>query len=220
MTMTSPDTVNVATLRVDAIDAKPQHVADWSFHGEDDSENTYTEAVRLSHLGIDLAAMPGIGDETTVVCENGSVTGWTARDEDGDEIEHYDMPDAWREAAEEHCDGPMMNYWYPLDLDNETAAALAIVDLPLCVVTVNGQTGLALTGGGMDLSWEVAYAHVLCGFLPPVHFANLPAMAGPRPAWYRIAAEAMVRSCEIAQRWMAGRADDAARALAYATSSD
>lgn len=77
-------------------------------------------------------------------------------------------------------EGPMMNYFYPLPSLREgiDAAALAIVDLPLCVVEVDGEQGLALTGGGMDLTWEIAEAHMRLGYVPPFHFARLPSFSG------------------------------------------
>lgn len=81
-------------------------------------------------------------------------------------------------------EGPMMNYWYPLhesgrDFSPEMAArTLAQHNLPLCVVEVDGDYGLALTGGGMDLSWEIAEAFARLGYCPPLHFCNLPRMAG------------------------------------------
>ena len=99
-----------------------------------------------------------------------------------------------RADAETECDGhvsetsgPMMNYFYPLphDPDDLDAAARAIVDLPLCLVEMlpgdgplAGDWGLALTGGGMDLSWEICEAYMRLGYLPPLHFADLPGIAG------------------------------------------
>jgi hypothetical protein len=80
--------------------------------------------------------------------------------------------------AELYGEGPMMNYWYPADIDDQEAAAMKLVDLPLCVVEVHGETGLALTGGGMDLSWEICEAYVELGLYPPAHFCRLPGMAG------------------------------------------
>ncbi len=77
-------------------------------------------------------------------------------------------------------EGPQMNYWYPLDLieKDPAGAAKKIVDLPLCVVDVDGAFGLALTGGGTDLSWEICAAYVTLGQCPPVHFASrLPRVA-------------------------------------------
>lgn len=100
------------------------------------------------------------------------------------------------EQADDTGDGPMMSYYYPLPDGfrnwgehpfprDEYAAADALRDVPLCVVRIDGDGyGLALTGGGMDLSWEIAEAFALLGYLPPVHFADLPGMAGkfPTPA--------------------------------------
>lgn len=88
-------------------------------------------------------------------------------------------------------EGPMMSYYYPLEdtLRDMTEAAKCLVDLPLCVVHFNESDtyGLALTGGGMDLSWEICEAFMRLGYLPPVHFCRLPAMAGrgvsPRDKW-------------------------------------
>ena len=85
------------------------------------------------------------------------------------------------------AEGPMMNYWYPVDawqiesgsgMGGADRAAMAVADLPVCIVQVNGQYGLALTGGGMDLSWEICEAYTRLGLLPPVHFCKLPRMAG------------------------------------------
>lgn len=82
-------------------------------------------------------------------------------------------------------DGPMMNYFYPLPDDDmdPTEAAKAIVDLPLCVIEFldedrGDRYALALTGGGMDLSWEICEAYMRLGYLPPAHFADLPEYAG------------------------------------------
>jgi hypothetical protein len=74
----------------------------------------------------------------------------------------------------------MMNYWYPLGMNHKDGVDLAakLGSGSLCVVEVGGRFGLALTGGGMDLSWEIADAFVRLGLLPPAHFADLPKMAG------------------------------------------
>lgn len=93
-------------------------------------------------------------------------------------------------------EGPMMSYWYPIDddrLDPEDAALkLGRAYLPLCVVRVDDAYGLALTGGGMDLSWEICEAFVRLGYLPPIHFCRLPAMAGLQ---YRHKARTIVAAC-------------------------
>jgi hypothetical protein len=83
--------------------------------------------------------------------------------------------------------GPMMGCCYPLPKPHcglsdtwgwNTDDASKLDDLPLCIVEFDTDTyGLALTGGGMDLSWEICEAFMRLRFLPPVHFEP-PAMAG------------------------------------------
>lgn len=88
-------------------------------------------------------------------------------------------------------DGPMMNYYYPLPefRDDPMEAAKKLEHLPLVIVEFqdSGDRALALSGGGMDLSWEICEAYMRLGYLPPVHFCDLPEMAGrgksPRDRW-------------------------------------
>lgn len=101
--------------------------------------------------------------------------------------------------GERFAEGPMMNYLYPLDAVSDSDAH-KLVDLPLCIVTFNDadNDGLALTGGGMDLSWDIATAYVRLGYLPPLHFARLPAYAGMKLTdEHRLVLAAMRRSCEV-----------------------
>lgn len=99
--------------------------------------------------------------------------------------------------------GPMMSYSYALperDDFSETHAE-KIADLPLCIVRdlVNDTYALALTGGGMDLSWEIAEAFMRLGFLPPLAYCDLPRMAGmdidERRRWVLAGC---LRSCDVA----------------------
>lgn len=108
------------------------------------------------------------------------------------------------------AEGPIMDYYYGLpgfDLNPETASR-AIVDLSVCLVHFPGPDawGLALTGGGMDLSWEIAEAYLRLGYVPPFHFAELPAMAGrgssDRDRW-------IIAGCSEAVRYMSLRAEQA-----------
>jgi hypothetical protein len=96
-------------------------------------------------------------------------------DEDGEDIDNECMGTAG------YFEGPMMNYFHPCelrDLSNEDAAR-AIAHLPLCVVEFqDGERGFALTGGGMDLSWEICDAYISCGYLPPFASTDLPDMSG------------------------------------------
>lgn len=77
-------------------------------------------------------------------------------------------------------EGPMMNYYYPMDTydGDPVEGAKKLVDLPLCIVYVHGKYGLALTGGGMDLTWEICEAFMKLGYLPPIHFCSPPRWAG------------------------------------------
>lgn len=73
-----------------------------------------------------------------------------------------------------NAEGPMMNYYYPLpDFKmNLEEAAKKIVHLPLCIIEFqnSGEYALALTGGGMNLGWEICAAYMELGYWPPTHF--------------------------------------------------
>jgi hypothetical protein len=181
-------TIPIEELRAGDIDETPVVVEGWD---RDDMINdqtwTYFEATRDN-------------DGRTLVTSEYSVVGFyeagTVYERDGyddyaeahrDDTSEDDALDEYEFSAlfegSYSCDGPMMNYWYPTsgisDRDEAIEAAAKIVDLSLCVVEVDGNYGLALTGGGMDLTWEIVAAYVALGQLPPAHFAaNLSAMAG------------------------------------------
>jgi hypothetical protein len=87
----------------------------------------------------------------------------------------------------ELCPGPMMNDAYEIPdrvFDNgrdPSYAAAQLAHLPLCIVeidTFDASYHLALTGGGMDFSWEICEAYIRLGYAPPTKHADLPAMAG------------------------------------------
>lgn len=87
-------------------------------------------------------------------------------------------------------EGPMMNYRYPVEgADSDDVgtyrhrmdaieAAYVLRGVPLCVVEYDDGIALALTGGGMDLSYEICEAFTLLGYYPPTAFCDLPHMAG------------------------------------------
>jgi hypothetical protein len=64
----------------------------------------------------------------------------------------------------------------------EEADELHSVSLTIVAFGENGwgdvKHYLALTGAGMDFTWDIAEAYMLLGFLPPVIFCDLPRMAG------------------------------------------
>ena len=74
---------------------------------------------------------------------------------------------------------PMMNYVYPLpdSYDSDDAKKLEAVNLCLVYFPKDESYGMALTGGGMDLSWDICRAYMLLGQYPPIHF-RLPQYAG------------------------------------------
>jgi len=119
---------------------------------------------------------------------------------------------------------PLMNFFYPLPgfeeimkwnswSEIQIAKELART-VPLCLVTQNGEYGLALTGGGMDLSWEICEAYIRCGYLPPLHFCKLPRLAGQRltPTKRKI-----IACCRESIRWAEGYLQRAKRELRILT---
>ncbi len=125
-------------------------------------------------------------------------------------------------AEGDPSEGPMMNYWYPLgdgcdELTDEQArkAAFKIRRLPLCVVKVGEEWGLALTGGGMSLSWEICEAFMRLGLLPPVQFTPA-AMCGrgtsKRDRWI---VRGYVRACRGAASRANRSVERAREALAF-----
>jgi ribosomal protein L32 len=108
-----------------------------------------------------------------------------------------------------HNEGPQMNYWYPVKLNDCMKAAGLIKHLPLCVVEFeDGRTGLALTGGGMDLSWEICEAFIALGYFPPLHFCDLPRMGSRGQSDKdRATIDACRESCRIAKGWAADKRD-------------
>ena len=123
------------------------------------------------------------------------------------ECRHNDVDQDTECSGYINSEGPMMNYFYPCNVRSAEAAALAVSGC-ICVVEMeDGTTGFALTGGGMDLSWDIARAYVECGFLPPA-WIRLPRFGGqtmnPRT---RLIIEACKRTAELMAeraRWNVG----------------
>lgn len=71
--------------------------------------------------------------------------------------------------------GPMNRYWWPCDAveRNPNGAAAELAGLPVCVVTFpTGEAGIALTDGGMDMTWYLVEAYARLGQLPPAALAR------------------------------------------------
>jgi len=72
---------------------------------------------------------------------------------------YCDKCDVHEDSAE-----PMMNYMYPLEFGPDEDKILEIVQKTNCTVMENEETGeffLALCGGGMDLSQDIALAYII-----------------------------------------------------------
>jgi hypothetical protein len=176
-------TIDLDKLSCDSIDSTPRDI-DWrEAYGEYGEGYTVFEAVECSECGETILAN-GHGEERHNDIEYES------------ECEGYVV-----------SEGPLMNYWYPVDIDDVEQAALDISHLPLCVVQFeNGETGIALTGAGMDFTWEICAAFIALGKLPPTHFCDLPRMAGQeRSSSWRDIVAACKKSLDIQSRWFAGR---------------
>jgi hypothetical protein len=215
----------VKSLRTDCIDEKP---IDFDFGGDElyderGSERwSYLEAMRCESC---QEAILNFEDHGYV-------------NDDGDPVElpkatspqvDRDYLDEWaEEQGFEHCpsygadardlyaEGPMMNYMYPLGRSSDYSEdnARKLVDVPLCLVECDGAY-LALTGGGMDLSWEICHAYILLGYLPPTHF-TLPRMAGMHLTEKNaMIAAAVERASEIQVGWLERRRDDARDMFTY-----
>lgn len=187
MTEAITTTPDVSNLRAGEIFTKPVTVDGWEpdfedeswswFEGyeyTDDNDRTVTLIVRdgsVTRVHIDGRTYERGSDdyEYEHTDDEGELTEGAFSEEDFDALFDLDV--------ETHgCEGPMMNYWYPFesitDQDEATGAAAKIADLPLCVVEVQGSYGLALTGGGMNMSWYIVGAYVRLGYLPPLHFVS------------------------------------------------
>ncbi len=175
---------SVDTLYVSALHVTPTMVGEWDFVENDDHE--YVEATRYDFEGHELILAVSGGRVRGIVIdgieyaqyERDTYEDVYADDETGEApLSDEDWETIFDLDMYDKCEGPMMNYWYELDVTPDGQLAALIVDLPLCIVDIDGTVGLALTGGGMDLTWEICEAFMRLGSLPPYHFAtSLPAM--------------------------------------------
>lgn len=120
---------------------------------------------------------------------------------------------------EEGLGGPMSDSFWVLEEDREgyvdreeiIGYAAKLASLNVAVVRVGNQVGLALTGAGMNLSWQMAAAHIRIGYLPPseLHLADLRygiQMLGEEEAL--AVAEARLADLERRQRFLANEYED------------
>lgn len=138
----------------------------------------------------------------------------------GDSIDECPCAEDPMDAWTNHCEGPMMNYYYELGSlrqADEHEAAKLLIGLPVCLVEIADERDfcLALTGGGMDLSAEICEAYVRLGYLPPSHFTNLDHMAKRFTVDDEIVAEACIRTNQMLLYWAQRRLERGQEYLAY-----
>ena len=188
----------IDSLSCENVDTKPLAVdwrEEWSSGGSGDlPDETFYESTRCQSCGEILTFAGGHsgGNHREVWADSANY------DPDADDS------DLTCDGYVGPCEGPMMNYAYPCDWKDGEAAARALVDLPLVpVVLSDGEHALALTGGGMDLSWEICHAYILLGNLPPLHHcADLPRYVdrglGERQ---RLVLDAAERTASVNEAW-------------------
>lgn len=125
----------------------------------------------------------------------------------GEDATEEDWHEAVQNCLENEHDlfSPMMSYYYPLpgfDGDAGLAQAKLLRDAgSITLAEVNGTPVLALTGGGMDLSWDICHAYVLLGYQPPYHFCTLPKYARTLTGTQRKVLEACRESVRTLRMW-------------------
>lgn len=104
----------------------------------------------------------------------------------------------------EESNQPMMNYVYPLPDSYDPGDAKKLKDVNLCLVyfAQDNTYGMALTGGGMDLSWDICRAYIALGQYPPIHF-RLPRFAGMSKSKRNLdVIRACVKGRRIVKQWI------------------
>lgn len=104
-------------------------------------------------------------------------------------IERFEHSDGWYEWKDSF--EPAMNFIWPCQpyrindqdaatLINELAGSTSLVTITPPDDSSEDETqGIVLTGGGMDLSWDICAAYICCGQIPPARLlSNLPSFAG------------------------------------------
>lgn len=115
----------------------------------------------------------------------------------------------WEEAFQ-----PMMNALWPCEprygmTDEDAATAIDRYAGSTVLVTLNsevhnGLQGIAMTGGGMDMSWDLCAAYICCGCIPPVRLlSSVPHFAGQRMAPMK---QAVLECMDLAADWLEARA--------------
>lgn len=114
-----------------------------------------------------------------------------------------------QDGLSEDSEFPMMNYAYPLWGRPSDEEIVAVCEQTNCTVVEDDESGefyLALTGGGMDLSQDIALAYVLCDTRIPAALAfevsKQYGLSKSGKNWYLVAEKVMAslsveRDCAI-----------------------
>jgi hypothetical protein len=110
------------------------------------------------------------------------------------------------DATIDDFDGPMMSAFWPcehrLSLEDAARALDKFGAGSVCAVEFeSGETGFALTGGGMDLSGHIAAAYVAVGHLPPASLRLEAHMFLEPTARARKILRACAKSGKVAANW-------------------
>lgn len=137
--------------------------------------------------------------EGQVDCENCDGTGKIDCDYEG--CNEGELDEDW---------DPMMDYYYPLPSSFQVPEGVAaLLDNTTLIYFPNERRyALALTGGGMDLSWQICNSYINLGYLPPIHFIELPRMAQHHGDRQKLIVAACKKSAEIRVRdgqWLVDR---------------
>jgi hypothetical protein len=103
---------------------------------------------------------------------------------------------------------PTMNYIYPLPDEFQVPKDFRqkLNNMTIVYLMNEKKYYLALTGGGMDFSWEISESYINLGLLPPSYVANLPQMAGRGTGKRdKLIIDACRESLWMAQRWAKDR---------------
>jgi len=111
---------------------------------------------------------------------------------------------------------PMMNYIYPLpdnfEIESKDLKKLVKKMSALTVVYLTDEDRyfLALTGGGMDLSWEICEGYIILGYLPPAYLCHLSSMAGTK---LNSRTKRILAACRRSLLWQKSQAETTLRHL-------
>mgnify|MGYP000695830461 CR=1 FL=1 len=167
-----------------------QSCSDCSGSGKEECDSCEGNGVLYDEEGVECEDCGGTGEIDCSYC-NGS--GEIDCDEcSGSGEVDCDECDSDGEVTCSECDGtgvvdgdadydswsPMMNYIYPLPGSFEVPDDVQDKLNNTTIVCIDDNYYLALTGGGMDLSWEICESYINLGYYPPAHFCCLPRMAG------------------------------------------